>query len=127
MISVDAFAHPIVLINGVELPVMMSRIDVLAPILDLKGLEEELVLDLHYSLGKTRTWNASAVREIAASLRDRIIENTKRVVDEVGERVDGFRSEEIVSQWTSGLGLLATVAIADQTLSWERRVDGVAT
>lgn len=127
MISVDDFAHPIVLINGIELPVMMSRIDVLAPILDLEGLEEKLVLDLHYSLGKMRTWNVSTVREIATSLRDRIIEDKKRVLDDVGERVDEFRSEEIVSQWTSGLGLLATVAIANQTLSWERRVDGVAT
>jgi hypothetical protein len=98
----DALAqwHPPVHVSGIgELSVSSSRIDILSPLLDLRNLEEDLVLDMHYSLTYPRVWNTRICATTAANILDKIKRSKNELRKAFLQRVPSRDPEIVLSEW----------------------------
>lgn len=118
--SVDDYDHHIIFEKIVKMPLMMVRIDVIVPILDLEGIEETLALDLHYSLFKIQKWATFELKYAAKSILENLINNREDVLDQVGIRIRDVESSIVVNDWIEGLSILSKWKKTSTFVSWNR-------
>ena len=126
MNTVEDVNNRIVLNGDILLPKMMGKIDVLSPILNLQDREEDLVLDLHYSLSNKRTWNAHEARVVAYGISQKMINRWDYVQEEICNRFNMTGTGEslvVINDWKNGLETIATWPLGDDTIFWERIAD----
>lgn len=118
--SVDDYDHHIIFGKIAKMPLMMVRIDVIVPILNLEGIEENLALDLHYSLFKVQKWPSFELKFTAKSILKKLLNNRDEVLEQVGIRIKDMESGFIVDDWVEGLSLLANWKEISNFVSWNR-------
>ena len=125
MNTVEDVRNRIVILDQWVLPVMMGKIDVLSPILSLWDREEDLVLDLHYSLFKRRVWNGEEARKVSISILGKMGAQEELVRSGISERFKESDHFGTLEDWREGLEILVRLASEVSEIHWERRpVDG---
>lgn len=118
--NLDQWSPPVRINDLVELSASSSRFDLLAPILDLSGSTEDLVLDLHYSLLRPRRWDAETCSIVVKDLLDLLVSRPDFVAAGVRDRVAAKFPEKVVQDWTEDLRLILGVANSAANLVFQR-------
>jgi hypothetical protein len=111
---------PSIVVCGHRLMPYMSRVDVLVPILGLEGPEMDFVLDLHYSIGKSRSWASSDVMNVCAALVKKIECNNEIIRREVLDRCPDWNAEFAICQWLQGFIFLIGLTFLFDVIVWKR-------
>lgn len=119
--TVEDVYNRIVGLNRWVLPVMMGKIEVLSPILDLCDREEDLVLDLHDSLSKKRVWAGEEASRVSTCILEKMGDHEKLVRSGISERFKESDYSNTFEDWREGLQTLARLASEVSEIYWERR------
>jgi len=107
--DIDKWEFPVKL-NGTDLSKSSSRIDLLSPILDLCGDEDDFVLDMHYSFFSPRRWAGRRVAVTAESLLRKVDTFHMNIVSLLALRVPDVNAESVVADWRNDLGKVIVAA-----------------
>lgn len=124
MNTVENVRNRIVILDQWVLPVMMGKIDVSSPILSLWDREEDLVLDLHYSLSKRRVWTGEEAGKVSISILEKMRDQEELVRLGICERFQESDHSGTFEDWREGLEMLARLASEVSEIYWERRPAG---
>lgn len=120
MQTVEDVNNRIVICDECVLPLEMGKVDVLVPILNLDGQEEDLLLDLHYSLYEAKTWKFNEVVALVSEILRKIQIHKDFVALEASERLPDM-GPNLASSWILGFEMIRDYAVKGDTIYWKRK------
>ena len=118
--NVDLWDCPVLVENNLLLSKSSGRIDILSPVLNLRGIEDDLVLDLHYSKIRARIWNAVTMSETSAGILKKLVKNQGEVKKELFARVPDKAVKEVIDDWMEDLAALSSYVASSELVRFER-------